>query len=92
MFHTASPAPSSNNRELFYRVNVNGTKVLVEACKEAGVKVSVIEIRREGRYIGLRAMGSYWDSHKGHLDVNSMSVYDSGSTVTGATPHLCDSR
>ena len=43
MFHTASPAPSSNNRELFYRVNVDGTKVLVETCKEAGVKVSVLE-------------------------------------------------
>ena len=44
MFHTASPAPSSNNRELFYRVNVNGTKTLVEACKEAGVKVSAVDV------------------------------------------------
>ena len=44
MFHTASPAPSSNNRELFYRVNVDGTKVLVETCKEAGVKVSVVKL------------------------------------------------
>ena len=69
MFHTASPSPSSNNRELFYRVNVNGTKVLIEACKEAGVKVSVVVIRKDESYIGLlKAMGSYWDSYKGLLD------------------------
>jgi sterol-4alpha-carboxylate 3-dehydrogenase (decarboxylating) len=37
VFHVASPAPSSNNRKLFYRVNVDGTKNLIEACKEAGV-------------------------------------------------------
>ena len=41
VFHVASPAPSSNNRELFYRVNIEGTKNLIEACKEAGVKVCV---------------------------------------------------
>uniref|UniRef100_A0A2D4MQM8 3-beta hydroxysteroid dehydrogenase/isomerase domain-containing protein n=1 Tax=Micrurus spixii TaxID=129469 RepID=A0A2D4MQM8_9SAUR len=28
VFHCASPAPSSNNRELFYRVNYLGTKTL----------------------------------------------------------------
>jgi len=38
-FHCASPAPSSDNRELFYKVNVMGTKAVVEACKEAGVQV-----------------------------------------------------
>uniref|UniRef100_A0A8C9L9I6 NAD(P) dependent steroid dehydrogenase-like n=1 Tax=Pavo cristatus TaxID=9049 RepID=A0A8C9L9I6_PAVCR len=38
-FHCASPAPSSDNRELFYKVNFMGTKAVIEACKEAGVQV-----------------------------------------------------
>ncbi|XP_013930341.1 PREDICTED: sterol-4-alpha-carboxylate 3-dehydrogenase, decarboxylating [Thamnophis sirtalis] len=41
-FHCASPAPSSNNRELFYRVNYLGTKTVIEACKEAGVQKLVL--------------------------------------------------
>ena len=40
VFHCASPPPSSNNKKLFYAVNVNGTETLIEACKEAGVQVS----------------------------------------------------
>lgn len=39
VFHCASPAPSSDNRELFYKVNFMGTKAVIEACKEAGVQV-----------------------------------------------------
>ncbi|KAH0630975.1 hypothetical protein JD844_004413, partial [Phrynosoma platyrhinos] len=39
VFHCASPAPSSNNRDLFYKVNYLGTKAVIEACKEAGVQV-----------------------------------------------------
>jgi sterol-4alpha-carboxylate 3-dehydrogenase (decarboxylating) len=39
VFHVASPPPSSDNRDLFYRVNYEGTKIIIEACKEAGVKV-----------------------------------------------------
>uniref|UniRef100_A0A8D2Q692 Sterol-4-alpha-carboxylate 3-dehydrogenase, decarboxylating n=1 Tax=Varanus komodoensis TaxID=61221 RepID=A0A8D2Q692_VARKO len=42
VFHCASPAPSSNNRELFYKVNYLGTKAVVEACKEAGVQKLVL--------------------------------------------------
>nr|XP_020666303.1 sterol-4-alpha-carboxylate 3-dehydrogenase, decarboxylating isoform X1 [Pogona vitticeps]XP_020666304.1 sterol-4-alpha-carboxylate 3-dehydrogenase, decarboxylating isoform X2 [Pogona vitticeps]XP_020666305.1 sterol-4-alpha-carboxylate 3-dehydrogenase, decarboxylating isoform X1 [Pogona vitticeps] len=42
VFHCASPAPSSNNRELFYAVNYLGTKVVIEACKEAGVQKLVL--------------------------------------------------
>ncbi|MGH0183186.1 UNVERIFIED_CONTAM: hypothetical protein FKN15_011500 [Acipenser sinensis] len=38
VFHCASPAPSSNNKELFYRVNYTGTKAVIQACKEAGVQ------------------------------------------------------
>ena len=39
VFHCATPAPLSVNKELFYKVNVEGTKNIIEACKEAGVKV-----------------------------------------------------
>lgn len=39
VFHCASPAPSSNNKELFYRVNYIGTKNVIETCREAGVQV-----------------------------------------------------
>ncbi|XP_061212678.1 sterol-4-alpha-carboxylate 3-dehydrogenase, decarboxylating isoform X1 [Neopsephotus bourkii] len=41
-FHCASPAPSSDNRELFYKVNFMGTKAVIEACKEAGVQRLVL--------------------------------------------------
>lgn len=43
-FHCASPAPSSDNRELFYKVNFMGTKTVIEACKEAGVQVKMEEL------------------------------------------------
>jgi len=39
VFHCASPPPASNNKELFMRVNVQGTETVVAACQEAGVKV-----------------------------------------------------
>lgn len=39
VFHCASPAPASDDRELFERVNVQGTYIVIQACKEAGVQV-----------------------------------------------------
>lgn len=39
VFHCASPAPASDDRELFHRVNVVGTRAVIEACREAGVQV-----------------------------------------------------
>ncbi|KAM7225324.1 hypothetical protein CapIbe_023301 [Capra ibex] len=42
VFHCASPPPSSNNRELFYRVNYIGTKNVIETCKEAGVQKLIL--------------------------------------------------
>ncbi len=39
VFHCATPAPLSNNKELFQKVNFHGTKNILECCKEAGVKV-----------------------------------------------------
>ncbi|XP_023580797.1 sterol-4-alpha-carboxylate 3-dehydrogenase, decarboxylating [Trichechus manatus latirostris] len=42
VFHCASPPPSSDNRELFYRVNYIGTKNVIETCKEAGVQKLIL--------------------------------------------------
>ncbi|XP_005095330.1 sterol-4-alpha-carboxylate 3-dehydrogenase, decarboxylating [Aplysia californica] len=42
VFHCASPAPLSNNKALFYKVNYEGTRNVIEACKEAGVKRMVL--------------------------------------------------
>jgi nucleoside-diphosphate-sugar epimerase len=41
-FHCATPSPLSNNSELFHKVNYEGTLNIIEACKEKGVKVSVL--------------------------------------------------
>lgn len=40
VFHCASPAPASDDRELFERVNIRGTRTVIQACLEAGVQVS----------------------------------------------------
>ncbi|XP_007121337.1 sterol-4-alpha-carboxylate 3-dehydrogenase, decarboxylating isoform X1 [Physeter macrocephalus] len=42
VFHCASPPPSGNNKELFYRVNYIGTKNVIETCKEAGVQKLIL--------------------------------------------------
>ncbi|XP_063046651.1 sterol-4-alpha-carboxylate 3-dehydrogenase, decarboxylating [Engraulis encrasicolus] len=42
VFHCASPAPGSDNRALFQRVNVEGTKTVIQACQEAGVQKLVL--------------------------------------------------
>lgn len=46
VFHCASPAPGSDNRELFERVNILGTRTVIEACVEAGVQVRNPEDQR----------------------------------------------
>ncbi|XP_023561144.1 sterol-4-alpha-carboxylate 3-dehydrogenase, decarboxylating isoform X1 [Octodon degus] len=38
VFHCASPSPSSNNKELFYRVNLSGTENVIDTCRKAGVQ------------------------------------------------------
>lgn len=40
VFHCASPAPASDDRELFERVNIQGTRTVIQACLEAGVQVT----------------------------------------------------
>ncbi|XP_078682662.1 sterol-4-alpha-carboxylate 3-dehydrogenase, decarboxylating-like [Branchiostoma floridae x Branchiostoma belcheri] len=42
VFHCASPPPSSDDRDLFYRVNFVGTKNIISACKKAGVQKLVL--------------------------------------------------
>ncbi|KAG7484142.1 hypothetical protein MATL_G00046150 [Megalops atlanticus] len=42
VFHCASPAPSCDDRALFQRVNVNGTRTVIQACQEAGVQKVVL--------------------------------------------------
>ncbi|XP_076878880.1 sterol-4-alpha-carboxylate 3-dehydrogenase, decarboxylating isoform X2 [Brachyhypopomus gauderio] len=42
VFHCASPPPDSGDPALFHRVNVQGTRTLVEACREAGVQKLVL--------------------------------------------------
>ncbi|ESO07497.1 hypothetical protein HELRODRAFT_185437 [Helobdella robusta] len=38
VFHCATPSPLSNNKKVFLRVNVDGTKNVLDACFEKGVK------------------------------------------------------
>ncbi|XP_003461426.2 sterol-4-alpha-carboxylate 3-dehydrogenase, decarboxylating [Cavia porcellus] len=42
VFHCASPSPSSNNKELFYKVNLSGTRNVIETCKKAGVQKLIL--------------------------------------------------
>uniref|UniRef100_A0A3P9H6J7 Sterol-4-alpha-carboxylate 3-dehydrogenase, decarboxylating n=1 Tax=Oryzias latipes TaxID=8090 RepID=A0A3P9H6J7_ORYLA len=42
VFHCASPAPGSDDRKLFERVNVLGTQTVIQACIEAGVQKLVL--------------------------------------------------
>uniref|UniRef100_A0A8C4QNH3 Sterol-4-alpha-carboxylate 3-dehydrogenase, decarboxylating n=1 Tax=Eptatretus burgeri TaxID=7764 RepID=A0A8C4QNH3_EPTBU len=42
VFHCASPPPSSNDRNLFYRVNLLGTRTVLQACRECGVQNLVL--------------------------------------------------
>lgn len=39
VFHCASPAPASDDRALFERVNIQGTRTVIQACLEAAVQV-----------------------------------------------------
>ncbi|KAI3388283.1 hypothetical protein SNEBB_000722 [Seison nebaliae] len=42
VFHCASPAPHLDNRDLFYKVNVDGTKNVVDCCKESKIQHLVL--------------------------------------------------
>lgn len=57
VFHCASPAPASDDRGLFERVNIQGTRTVIQACMEAGIQVSRWERRagdeRRGIFVGV---------------------------------------
>ncbi|KAF7668233.1 hypothetical protein LDENG_00023710 [Lucifuga dentata] len=42
VFHCASPAPASDDRGLFERVNIQGTQTVIQTCIEAGVQKLVL--------------------------------------------------
>ncbi|CAB1337691.1 unnamed protein product [Coregonus sp. 'balchen'] len=42
VFHCASPAPASDDKALFQRVNIQGTQTVLQACTEAGVQKVVL--------------------------------------------------
>ncbi|XP_059372797.1 sterol-4-alpha-carboxylate 3-dehydrogenase, decarboxylating-like [Carassius carassius] len=42
VFHCASPAPASDDRALFHRVNIDGTRTVIQACHEAGVQKLIL--------------------------------------------------
>ncbi|PWA23411.1 hypothetical protein CCH79_00005891 [Gambusia affinis] len=42
VFHCASPAPSSDDRLLFERVNIQGTQTVIQACLDARVQKLVL--------------------------------------------------
>lgn len=50
VFHCASPAPGSDDRKLFEKVNIQGTRTVIQACVEAGVQVS------QNRFLFIQAL------------------------------------
>ncbi|XP_037118055.1 sterol-4-alpha-carboxylate 3-dehydrogenase, decarboxylating [Syngnathus acus] len=42
VFHCASPSPASDDRGLFERVNIQGTRTVIQACIEVGVQKLVL--------------------------------------------------
>ncbi len=50
VFHCASPAPASDDRALFQRVNIDGTRTVLQACHEAGVQVRIISLMLVSRW------------------------------------------
>ncbi|XP_025088526.1 sterol-4-alpha-carboxylate 3-dehydrogenase, decarboxylating-like isoform X3 [Pomacea canaliculata] len=61
VFHCASPSPLSNNRELFHKVNVEGTKLLIQLCKWAGVQRLVLTSSASVVYEGKDIKGGHED-------------------------------
>ncbi|XP_014675961.1 PREDICTED: sterol-4-alpha-carboxylate 3-dehydrogenase, decarboxylating-like [Priapulus caudatus] len=62
VFHTASPSAASDNRELFERVNVDGMRVVIDACREAGVEKLVVTSTASVIYDGSDIMNATEDS------------------------------
>ncbi|TMS17050.1 Sterol-4-alpha-carboxylate 3-dehydrogenase, decarboxylating [Larimichthys crocea] len=46
VFHCASPAPASDDRRLFERVNIQGTRTVIQACVEVGVQGQTLRMEK----------------------------------------------
>ncbi|OQV18123.1 Sterol-4-alpha-carboxylate 3-dehydrogenase, decarboxylating [Hypsibius exemplaris] len=62
VFHCASPSPASSNEELFRKVNVDGTAVVISACKSAQVSQLVLTSSASVVYDGHDILGDDEDS------------------------------
>ncbi|GAU96149.1 hypothetical protein RvY_07636 [Ramazzottius varieornatus] len=62
VFHCASPAPSSSNKDMFWKVNVEGTKIVISACKAAQVSRLVLTSSASVIYEGNDILGDDEDS------------------------------
>ncbi|KAG0550772.1 hypothetical protein BDA96_01G366500 [Sorghum bicolor] len=65
VFHTAAADPSKNDLQLHYKVNVEGTKNVIDACKICKVK----------RLIHTSSSGVVFDGVHGLFDVNESLPY-----------------
>lgn len=61
VFHCASPSPLSNNRSLFYKVNVDGTKLLIDLCKSVCIQRLVLTSSASVVYEGTDIQGGRED-------------------------------
>ncbi|XP_033111067.1 sterol-4-alpha-carboxylate 3-dehydrogenase, decarboxylating-like [Anneissia japonica] len=62
VFHCASPSSACINKDLFYRVNVEGTKNVVEMCKKVGVKRLVLTSSASVLFEGIDLEGATEDT------------------------------
>lgn len=99
IIHVASPSPTSRNAELFQRVNVGGTGVLIAACRELGVQrfvhtssASVVFDGRDQRNFDesapkpIAAMDAYTKS-KWDAEVVALGASDDKLWTTAIRPH-----
>jgi sterol-4alpha-carboxylate 3-dehydrogenase (decarboxylating) len=98
VIHTASPTLVGGTKAMYYKVNVEGTKCVVEACKQTGVKAlvytssaSVISdtvtdlINADERWpiIPPQAQTEYYSQTK----VSTQTYFPSPGVVVGSTPN-----
>uniref|UniRef100_A0ACD5Z9K9 Uncharacterized protein n=1 Tax=Avena sativa TaxID=4498 RepID=A0ACD5Z9K9_AVESA len=65
VFHTAAPDPLNNNFQLHYKVNVEGTKNVIDACTACNV----------GKLIYTSSSGVVFDGVHGLFDVDESTPY-----------------
>lgn len=74
VFHCASPAPASDDRGLFERVNIQGTRTVIQASMDAGVQVRQSADER----LGLSLVHAYvllFKEERGHRSGLSVCLF-----------------